>query len=562
MQGPGAAFEDGILVSKRFDDIYATREGALEQARSVFLTGCGLPERWRGRSEFTVAELGFGTGLNQLALLDLWAKQAPPGARLRLFSAEAFLLDRADAAQALAAYPELQPLAALLLAQWPQQREGVVRIDFPDHRATLDLFLMEATTALRQWQGRADAWFLDGFAPAKNPDMWSVDLLQLVGARSQPGAHAATWSVAGAVRAGLQAAGFAIERKAGFGSKRQRLEAVRPGDVTERQPLRVAILGAGIAGASLARAFCAAGVAPRLFASGPMASANPAALIMPRLASASAVASRLHAQAFQRAVHLIRREAPEAILDSGAFQHLKREEVARAAATIDSGLFAQGSLSIDDGRLWVRDGLVVSPARLRAAWLPKVEILPISRLRQEGDGWWLEAEDGGHQGPFDAVVLAAGYGTKALSGLPLRAIRGQVTTAAVPLNGPAESWGGYLIPTEAGLLFGATHGRNDADGSVRASDEAVNLAALQQHKPQVAAQLAGQPLTSFAGVRAATGYNQPVATELQPGLYALTGLAGRGFSLAPLLAEHVAALALGAPSPLPAEAVQLLNRMR
>lgn len=565
MAGADALFEDGVLVSRRFGDIYASREGAQAQARAVFLAGCDLPARFLGRRSFTVGELGFGTGLNQLALLDLWAKQRPGRARLHLFSAEAYPLPRADAARALAAYPELQGLAGLLLAQWPEQTAGVARLDFPELGATLDLFLMDAAEALRQWQGRADAWFLDGFAPAKNPEMWSGELLRLVAARSQPGARAATWSVAAGVRDGLAAAGFAVERRAGFGAKRQRLEARLPGEAGQGETPRVAILGAGIAGASLARAFRALGVAPRLFAAGPMASGNPAALVMPRLSTASLAASRLHAQAFQRAVQLIRREAPGSILAEGAFQQVKREEIARAEATMASGLYPEGALRLEGDRLWLRDALVVSPARLRAAWLPEVAEWRVAEVLAAADGWRLAGEGSRGEpfgGPFEILVLAAGHGTAALSGLPLRAVRGQVTTAAMPPGCPPESWGGYLIPTDDGLLFGATHGRDDADDALRAEDEATNLQALALRKPDVAARLQGMALRSFAGVRAATGYNQPIAAELQPGLYALTALAGRGFALAPLLAEHVAALALGAPSPLPADATPLLNRMR
>lgn len=551
---PGAAFEEGALVSRRFGDVYASRAGALAQARQVFLAGCGVPARWQGRRQFTVGELGFGTGLNMLALLDLWAATRPAGGRLNMFSVEGYCLSHADAARALGAYPELSPLAARLLAQWPQQRRGMVRIDFPALGATLDLALMPAADALAGWQGRADAWFLDGFAPSRNPAMWSAELLTLVGQRTAPGGIAATWSAAGSVRRGLEAAGFAVARMPGFTGKRERIEARMPGKVEPAQLPRVAVVGAGIAGASLARAFVALGIVPTLFAEGPMASANPAGLVKPRLVSGSTAASSLHAQAFGRAVSLIAREAPDAIIATGADWLLRPDEVERARETIASGLFARDSLHLYGDRLHLRDALVVSPVRLRGSWLPDVMPLAVRASRHTADGWWLD-----DRGPFDAVVLAAGMGTVPLSGLRLRPIRGQVTTAPIAPGHPATSWGAYLVPTDDGLLFGATHGRDDADASIRAEDQAENLAALAARLPDVAARLRDLPLGAVAGVRATTGHHQPIAAELQPGLFALTGLGGRGLALAPLLAEHVAAMVAGAPSPLLAGPRQLLS---
>jgi tRNA 5-methylaminomethyl-2-thiouridine biosynthesis bifunctional protein len=555
---PGAAFEDGVLVSRRFGDVYASRAGALAQSRAVFLAGCGLPARWAGRRRFTVAELGFGTGLNMLALLDLWAEHRPPGATLHLFSIEGYPLSRADAARSLAAFPELADLAATLLAQWPRQRHGLHRIDFPALGATLDLALADVVPALSGWSGRADAWFLDGFSPAKNPDMWTDDVLSLVGARTAPGGRAATWSAAGAVRRALAAAGFTVERVPGFTGKRERIEAAMPGQPADAAAANVAIVGAGIAGAALARAFTALGLGPRLFAQGPMASGNPAALVSPRLAAGSSAAARLHAQAFARAAALVRREAPDSIIAEGARRLLKPGEIARAEATVASGLFPEASLRLEGETLHMADALVVSPRRLRARWLGAAEPLALEEPPRHGaEGWWL-----GPEGPFDAVVVAAGYASAMLAGLPLRPIRGQVTTAALAPGVPPTSWGGYLIPTDDGLLFGATHGRGDDDSAPRAEDEARNLETLASRLPDLAARLAHCPLGNIAGVRAAAGDHQPIAGSLANGLYTLTALGGRGFTLAPLLAEHVAALAAGVPSPLSGLCAPIVDPLR
>ena len=141
--------EDGRPRSSLYGDAYFGADDGLAESRAVFLEGCGLPAAWRGRRNFTVAELGFGTGLNILALLDLWRRERPSGGRLHLFSVEAHLMPREDAARALAAWPELAPLAQILLARWPQARKGFHRIDLPEFGASLDIALMEAGEALR-----------------------------------------------------------------------------------------------------------------------------------------------------------------------------------------------------------------------------------------------------------------------------------------------------------------------------------------------------------------------------------------------------------------------------
>ncbi|WP_199555984.1 tRNA (5-methylaminomethyl-2-thiouridine)(34)-methyltransferase MnmD [Sandaracinobacteroides hominis] len=543
---PGAVWEAGVLRSARFGDVYASRQGALAQSRAVFLGGCGLPQRWAGRRRFTVGELGFGTGLNMLALLQLWQQHRPEGATLHLFSIDGFPLAAADARRALEPFPELAQIATPLLAGWPKGARGLHRIRWPELGATLDLMVGDVGEALAGWDGKADAWFLDGFSPAKNPEMWSEALLAQVAAHTAPGGRAATWSVAGAVRRGLEAGGFDVSRQPGFGHKSERLEARFPGVAAEPPQPRVAIIGAGIAGASLARAFADFGLTAHIFAQGPMASGNPAALVTPRLAAGSGDGAALHALAFRRAVQRIRESAPEAIIAQGVRRLLSESETARAVATVESGLFDAGSLTLDGDGMRMAEALVVSPDRLRAAWLPAVEERRVEAL-PEG---------------FDILVVAAGIESAALAGVHLRAVRGQASFADLPMEAPPTSWGGYLIPTDTGLLFGATHDRGDTGWEVRDADNARNLEGLARRFPRLAARLAETPLSAAAGVRAATGDHQPLAGEVRAGLFVLTGLGGRGFTLAPLLAEHVAAQALSLPSPLSLPMQRLVSPAR
>ncbi|MEH6664164.1 MAG: tRNA (5-methylaminomethyl-2-thiouridine)(34)-methyltransferase MnmD, partial [Brevundimonas sp.] len=157
--------EPGAPRSRRFGDVYYSMEDGLAESRAVFLAGCGLPDAWRHRARFTVAELGFGTGLNIAALLHLWRESRAPG-RLHVFSIEGFPVSREDAGRALVAWPGIGDAARALLDRWPAATPGFHRIDLPGWNATLDLAVGDAAWALDQWSGAADAWFLDGFSPA------------------------------------------------------------------------------------------------------------------------------------------------------------------------------------------------------------------------------------------------------------------------------------------------------------------------------------------------------------------------------------------------------------
>lgn len=218
----GLRWENGVPVSAAFDDPYFSREDGLAETRHVFLRGCALPERWAGCERFSIAELGFGTGLNFCAALALWRETAKPGAVLDFTSFELYPMTAAEIARALDPWPELAPERDDLVRCWTGER-GTVSLD----GARLTLVCGDARQTVPAWQGMAQAWFLDGFAPSRNPQMWEPDLLDAVAAHSAEDAHAATYSVAGTVRRGLEAAGFDLERLPGYGRKREMLRAVR-----------------------------------------------------------------------------------------------------------------------------------------------------------------------------------------------------------------------------------------------------------------------------------------------------------------------------------------------
>ena len=567
---------DGQPRSRRFNDVYFSAEDGLAEARAVFLAGCGLPEAWAGRRRFVVGELGFGTGLNVVALLDAWRRSRPRGGTLHIFSVEAFPITADDAARALSAWPELAEVAEALVRRWPGRARGRHRVELPQWGAILDVAVMDVVTALSGWSGRADAWFLDGFAPAANPDMWSDAVLALVAARSAPGARAATFTVAGQVRRGLSAAGFTATKHPGYGRKRERLEAVRPGVADDPPHRRVAIIGGGIAGAAAARAVRALGGEAVVIEAehlGAGASGNPSALVTPRLDAGLGDAAELFAEAFGRATRLYA-EIPGAVRHTGVLQvAADPRDADRFARVAASDLFEPGDLSLlapeaADRRLEGTSELVldharaqvVDPAVVLCAWSGALVTAKVAAIRQDEAGWRLEDVTGELILRADVVILAAALANIELAAdLPLRPVRGQASWTLTPVAAPAMSGGGYTAPTADGLLFGATHDRDDWSLDVRPEDHQRNLALIAAVLPDLAARMADIPLAGRASLRAVTPDNLPIAGHLAPpGLFALTGFGSRGFSLAPLLAEHVAALALGAPSPIGSGAAALI----
>lgn len=569
--------DDGQPRSRLYGDVYFSTEDGLAESRAVFLAGCGLPEAWAGRDRFVVGELGFGTGLNILALLDLWRTTAAPGAHLHIFSLEAHPLSADEARRALAAWPELADLAQLLTDRWPGQARGFHRIELPEARATLDLAVMDAHAALSGWAGRADAWFLDGFSPALNPAMWDEALLALVAARSAPGARVATFTVAGAVRRGLLAAGFSVDKRPGHGRKRERLEARWPGEAASHPRPRVAVVGAGIAGASAVRALRALGCEPLLIeaeAAGAGASGNPAALVTPRLDAGLGPLAALFAQALARAGQLYA-AIPDAILSRGVLQLAESpKDLERFGRIAASDLFEPGALALRTpsevserlgepvaAALDLTGALVVEPAAILAAWCGEALRARVAGLSRRDGVWILVDAEGRTLSEAEAVILATGC--EALWPDPeLRPVRGQASWTQDGETTRAAAWGGYVLSTRDGLLFGATHDRDDTGAEVREADHDRNRATLAAALPELASRIAEAPLGGRAAVRATTADRLPLAGPAPgaaPGLFLLGGFGSRGFCAAPLLAEHVAALALGAPSPLPADLAELVD---
>ncbi len=213
--------------SMRFGDHFYSAENGREECRYVFIDGNRVLQRWQQGKEFSIVELGFGTGLNFLESWRLWRETRPADSKLSFTSFEAYPLTLSDMALALQNWPELATLADRLLARW--QDLTVQPALWPmDDQTDLCVVRADVSNGLASWQGNADAWFLDGFAPARNPEMWSEEIAATVYERTMPGGRFATYTSAGWVRRNFEAAGFCVQRMPGFGRKRHMLVGHKP----------------------------------------------------------------------------------------------------------------------------------------------------------------------------------------------------------------------------------------------------------------------------------------------------------------------------------------------
>jgi tRNA 5-methylaminomethyl-2-thiouridine biosynthesis bifunctional protein len=221
--------ENGTPFSRRYGDVYHSASGGPAQATEVFLAGNALPERWRAKDRFTVVETGFGLGLNFLTTWKAWREDTAACRELVYVSVEKHPLSAEELARVHAAWPEFADLSEALRRRWPPARSGIHSVELEEN-LSLHLGFGCAADVLRVLEEKslqADAFYLDGFSPAKNPELWTPEICAALARLAAPDATLATWSVAASVRAALTAAGFSVEKRPGFGGKRQRLTGIR-----------------------------------------------------------------------------------------------------------------------------------------------------------------------------------------------------------------------------------------------------------------------------------------------------------------------------------------------
>ncbi len=538
------------LYSPRYDDHYASRADPLREKQVVFCDGNDLAARFPAAGRFTIGELGFGTGLSFLVTVRLWRATRRPGARLDFVSCEAHPLSREQLRAALAPFAPLAPLAERLVAKWPPLLPGWHRLEFPDWGVTLTLLLGDARHTLPRLAARVDAWFLDGFAPARNPALWEAELLRTVARLSRPGATFATYTAAGQVRRDLQAAGFTVEKRPGFGGKRERLVgridhpppapaprqawAVLPAPAAER---RVTVLGAGLAGCAVAERLAARGWAVSLVDRAGVAggtSANPAAIINPFFSRDDNAASRLSRQGYLYTLHTLAR-LRAAGLDP-AFHTTGVYSLARS----DDDLALKGALLArfrfpEDYLRWVTapplPGLAARPGfhLPGSGWLDmgalcralcaaggdglRVHTATVTDVERRDGLWRLRGAP--QVPPAPVLVVATGPDLAGLGPtrhLPLTPNRGQLSRLHAPgLPALAVAGGGYAVGDGYGALwFGSTYAAGRTDAAPDARSRRSNRQRLARLFPALA-EAPGDWRQDWAGIRATTPDRLPLA---------------------------------------------------
>ena len=305
---------------RNFGDVYFSTDGGLNESRYVFLSGNDLPQRWQNVEQFTIAETGFGTGLNFLCTLEAWLNTAPDNAQLNYLSVEKHPLTQADLQHALSMWPTLDKFTRELIAHYPPLTYGLHQRSLFNGRVRLNLMFGDAVDMLADMDFQADAWYLDGFAPSKNPGMWNEQLFQQIACHTKPNGSFATFTAAGAVRRGLKAAGFEVKTIPGYGRKRDmstgrllnpiKTKSKHPWFVypnTEPKTKQAVVIGAGLAGCTASHSLAQQGwqitLIERHSQIAQEASGNLAGVVMPRLTADMSAEGQFYLSAFLHTSH-------------------------------------------------------------------------------------------------------------------------------------------------------------------------------------------------------------------------------------------------------------------
>ncbi|WP_420548241.1 bifunctional tRNA (5-methylaminomethyl-2-thiouridine)(34)-methyltransferase MnmD/FAD-dependent 5-carboxymethylaminomethyl-2-thiouridine(34) oxidoreductase MnmC [Curvivirga sp.] len=502
LKSPELNWKDGITPeSIEFGDIYFNPTDGLAESRYVFIEGIGGNDIWETSPCLVVGETGFGTGLNFLNLWKEWDTGSQPNQRLHFLSVEAYPLAVEDIQKALSAWPELSKYTEKLCLSYPEIHPGIHRISFDEGRVILTLLFGTAEEMFPQIQGSVDAWFLDGFAPSQNESMWTEDLYKEIARLSKPNAKLATFTAAGHVRRGLEAVGFNMSKRSGFGKKRECLSGIlnseTPMNSSHKTPWyaptpplskgkKIALIGGGIAAFMTSNALVARGFEPHIYEAAPQAasvgSGNLVGLVQPRLTAADSLDGKFNASAFLHAVRhysgitgshkqniwlpkrgvlqLARTEdesarfqalVDEARLPANVMQFVSAEKASEiATTTIEQDALYFPSAGCVSPRDWV-----ISAAQNHTNFHPNHLIKRIEKLRT---GWRLYGLANGKEfisEDYAAVILVNGpYADQLWTSweVPLHAKRGQVvhykaTEKSRTLN-CSIAFEGYISPAE------------------------------------------------------------------------------------------------------------------
>lgn len=614
-------WHDNQPYSSEYRDVYFSSDSGLDETDYVFLAHNQLSNRWKNLTQdhFTICETGFGTGLNSLCAWKLWKETAPPNARLNFISTEKFPLNINDLKKALSLWPGLRELTDDLIHQYPLISKSWHRLIFDDSRVTLTLLIGDVNKALPKLKGVVDAWFLDGFSPAKNSDMWQASLFKEMAKHSHSETTFATFTSAGEVRRGLQDADFEVSKAPGFGKKREMLFGQYQGAAINKQAKvkskTVIVIGGGLAGAASAEAMARRGYQVTLIerhsSLAQEASGNPLGVLYPRLTGGETHLNALALQGFLYTLSLLNHIKIDAddYQQCGVLQLAFNERERKRIATVINEYpqlvhevnkkYASelSGISIEYDGMYIPQAGWLNPASFcevltqhsNIMRLTNTEALSIEKTPQ---GWQVLSKKGLIAEASNLIIANAtdGQNFTQTSHCEMQSVRGQITLLpATELSKPLKTvicTDGYLSPVRQGQhCLGATFSPNDSNTEIREADHQSNLNMLKSLAPKwdkTAYEI--QPLQGRAAIRATTNDYLPLAgavlevTHLKEnpprynalpnslpwlkGLYINAGHGAKGLVNAPLCAEIIASLICNEPAPVDCSLLSALDPNR
>ena len=573
-----------VLISERFDDIYFSKEDGLAETQHVFLDGNNLPNAWAGRNRFTIFETGFGTGLNFFSVWKLFEETAQDKQHLDFISVEKYPLKTGEILQALDPWLSFfDGRIENFLKLYPIRIAGFHRIQVTN-QITLTLIFDDINEALPQVQAQVDCWFLDGFTPAKNPEMWTNILYENMARLSVEGARYATFTAAGDVRRGLKAVGFSVEKQKGFGRKRDMMAGGYNGEKTSNQRThhnkrakKIAIIGGGLAGTSCAYMLKKYGFEPVIYEAGESlasgASGNELGLYNPRFSKLRDPMAQFYVSAYANFLTIAKQAGDRIENNSCGVLYLVNDE--KRQDRFDSMIQNWGwsddhmrlisadkaseiaGIEIQYDALYLPEAGSVHPRKLCEYYAKDIEVRFNNSITDVAD---IDA---------DAVILCCGAEVakfENLSWLTLNKTRGQLSVVKVNEASTslkcAVNYGGYITPARNNIhIVGATFEKHIRHNDVTQESHEANIAEL---KANLFAQEKFDVDDGRAAYRVASPDHFPVigAMPSHDNIYVCTALGSYGVVSSLMGAQIITDLLRGASQNVPSNVLKALSPQR